>query len=442
MAWDDIPAYRRKSENEDWLPDKGTGCADMRTGKGTGADSSTDSDSLGQRRTSRIGRRRKISSKALSFAESVIRQMTRMAAQYGALNLAQGMPDFQAPAKVKDAAVRAIVDDMNQYEITWGSYALRRAIADKALRYNGISCDPETDLTVTCGSTEAMTASIIAIADPGDEVIVPEPFYENYTPATVIAGAKPKHVLLLGPDGKLDEERLKGAFTKRTKAILVNTPNNPSGRVLTRRELRLIADLCRDYDTLAIADEIYEYIVYDGRKHVSLASLAGMLDRTITISGLSKTYSLTGWRVGYAIANREITNGIRKVHDFTTVCAPTPFQRAGVEALNLPRSYYSELAKDYQRRRDLIVRSLRDLGFGLASPEGAYYVLADFSSISGKDDVSFAGALAKEGKVATVPGSSFYSGGSRGEREVRFSFARRDEILREAMGRVKAYLGN
>ncbi len=345
--------------------------------------------------------------------------MTRLAEESGAINLAQGMPDFEASSRVKGAATKAIMEDFNQYETTWGS--------------------ARTDITVTCGSTEAMTASIIATVDVGDEVIIPEPFYEYYVPATIIAGATPKHVKLRENGQAFDEEELKSAFSSRTKAIIVNTPNNPSGKVLTTNELKLVADLCADFDAIAVTDEIYEHIVYDGRKHISMASLDGMGDRTITISGLSKTYSVTGWRVGYAIAAKEITNAIRKVHDYTTVCAPTPFQKAGIEALKLPKKYYSRLAKEYQRRRDFVVRSLQNLGFRAASPEGAYYILADFSSISAADDTNFARNLTRNAKVAAVPGSSFYAHREMGRSKVRFSFAKRDQTLREAMKRLNRF---
>jgi aspartate/methionine/tyrosine aminotransferase len=365
--------------------------------------------------------------------------MTRLAEENGAINLAQGMPDFDAPPSVKSAAIKAIAEGFNQYETTWGSQKLREAIAEKALRFNKIQADPATDVTVTCGSTEAMTASIIATVDVGDEVIIPEPFYENYVPATIIGGGRPRHVRLRESGPSFNEEELKAAFSSRTKAIIINTPNNPAGKVLTKDELKLVADLCVDFDALAITDEIYEHIIYDGRKHVSMASLDDMGERTITISGLSKTYSVTGWRVGYAIATKEITNAIRKVHDYTTVCAPAPFQRAGVEALNLPQSYYVKLAKEYQKRRDLIVKSLRRVGFGAASPEGAYYVLADFSSMSDSDDSNFARSLTKTAKVAAVPGSSFYAHREMGRSKVRFSFAKREQTIRQAMSRLKRY---
>ncbi len=380
--------------------------------------------------------RARVSRKAQYFTESVIRQMTRLAKQYGAINLAQGMPDFAAPPTVKSAAIKAIHDDLNQYEITWGSAELRDAIAAKARTFNGIEANPETDITVTCGATEAMTGSIIAVTDPGDEVIIPEPFYENYVPATIIAGARARHVALRQPGFRFNEEELKKSFNSRTKAIVLNTPNNPSGKVFSKEELRVIADLCADYDALAITDEIYEYIVYDGRRHVSMATIGDMHDRTVTISGLSKTYSVTGWRVGYAIASKEIMSAIRKVHDFTTVCAPAPLQKAGVEALKLPPSYYSNLAREYQRRRDFIVKSLSEIGFEPVNPEGAYYVLADFSAISKKDDTEFGRYLVKQAKVAAVPASSFYSHPEMGRKMVRFHFSKRDQTLHEAMDKL------
>jgi aspartate/methionine/tyrosine aminotransferase len=365
--------------------------------------------------------------------------MTRLAEEHGAINLAQGMPDFDAPPGVKRAAIKAIAEGFNQYETTWGSQKLREAIAEKALRFNRIQADPATEVTVTCGSTEAMTASIIATTDAGDEVIIPEPFYENYVPATIIGGGRPRHVRFRESGPSFDEEELKAAFSSRTKAIIINTPNNPAGKVLTRDELRLVADLCVDFDALAITDEIYEHIVYDGRKHVSMASLDNMRERTITISGLSKTYSVTGWRVGYAIASKEITNAIRKVHDYTTVCAPAPFQKAGVEALKLPHSYYARLAKEYQERRDYVVKSLRNVGFNTTNPEGAYYILADFSSISAEDDTSFAHRITKDAKVAAVPGSSFFSHRALGRTKVRFSFAKKNQTLHEAMKRLDRF---
>ena len=380
----------------------------------------------------------RVSKKARFFTESVIRQMTRLSNQYDAINLAQGMPDFEAPARIKSAAIKAIRDDLNQYEITWGSVALRQAIAEKAGRFNGIDVNPETDITVTCGSTEGMTDSIIAVADPGEEVIIPEPFYENYVPATIIAGAKPRYVTLSELGFGFDEEMLKAAFNSRTKAIIINTPNNPAGKVFTRDELKVVADLCADYDALAITDEIYEYILYDGRKHISMATVGDMHDRTVTISGLSKTYSVTGWRIGYAIASAEISSAIRKVHDFSTVCAPAPLQRAGVEALNLPRSYYASLAKEYQKKRDYVVKSLKEVGFDPVNPEGAYYVLADFSSLSVLDDNEFARWLVKEAKVASVPGSSFYAHANLARKKVRFNFSKKDKTLRQAMGRLAA----
>lgn len=366
--------------------------------------------------------------------------MTRLSDECGAINLAQGMPDFEPPPVVKDAAIQAIRAGLNQYEVTWGSPTLREGIAEKAKRDNGIDADPATDITVTCGSTEAMTDSIIAVADPGEEVIIPEPFYENYVPAALIAGARPRHVTLKAPGYGFDEEGLKAAFGPRTKAIVINTPNNPAGKVFTKQELRVVADLCADHDVIAITDEIYEHIVYDGRRHTSMATVGDMHDRTVTISGLSKTYSVTGWRVGYAIAAPEITRAIRKVHDFTTVCAPAPMQRAGVEALKLPRSYYDNLLRSYAKKREFVVRSLKEVGFDPVKPEGAYYVLADFGELSTLEDADFARWLVREAKVATVPGSSFYARSRLGRKKVRFNFSKKDETLREAMGRLASKL--
>ncbi|MDA4129047.1 MAG: aminotransferase class I/II-fold pyridoxal phosphate-dependent enzyme [Thaumarchaeota archaeon] len=383
-----------------------------------------------------LGRRR-VSKKIDFFVESVIRQMTRLANQYEAINLAQGMPDFAAPARIKNSAVEAIQDDYNQYEITWGSVALREGIAKKAGEFNGIEANPQTDVTVTCGSTEAMTGSIVALTDPGDEVIIPEPFYENYVPATLISGATPKHVRLKGEVFGFDEEELKACFNSHTKAIVINTPNNPAGKVFTKQELSVVADLCEDYDAIGITDEIYEYIVYDGLKHVSLATIGGMADRTVTISGLSKTFSVTGWRIGYAIAAKEMTDAIRKVHDFTTVCAPAPLQRAAVEAMKMPDSYYTKLAGNYQKKRDFTLRALSEVGFRCVTPEGAYYILADFSELSPQDDTRFAQDLVKEAGVAVVPGSSFYSQHDPVLSKVRFTFSKKEQTLKKAAARLR-----
>ncbi|QQG49568.1 MAG: aminotransferase class I/II-fold pyridoxal phosphate-dependent enzyme [archaeon] len=364
--------------------------------------------------------------------------MTRLADKHGALNLAQGFPDFAAPANIKEAAVRAIEGDINQYAVTWGAPNLRRAISDKASWFNGIESDPDKNVTVTCGSTEAMMATVMALAEAGEEVIMFEPAYENYIPSTVLAGATPRPVPM-GPGFTLDEEALKAAFSKRTKLVIVNTPHNPSGKVITKEELGVIADLCEDYDAIAVTDEIYEHILYDGRKHVSLATVGSMAERTVTISGISKTYTATGWRVGYTIAPAALTNAIRKVHDYMTVCAPAPMQEASAFALSLPKSFYSDLALTYQKKRDLIASGLREIGFDFMTPEGAYYILADFGKLSKLDDTKFSYSMTIDCGVAVVPGSSFYSDRSKGRSLVRFSYSKKDSTLTDAVGKMRTF---
>ena len=373
------------------------------------------------------------------FTESVIRDMTRLALQHGAVNLAQGFPDFPAPDELKEAAVAAIRGDVNQYAITWGAKNLRDAIADKAHRYNGIEADPERDIAVTCGATEAMMASLLAIIDPGDEVVVFEPFYENYGPDTVVSGAKPVYVSMREPDFGFDLDELRAAFGPKTKAIIVNTPNNPSGHVYTQEELGVISELCQQYDAVAVTDEIYEHILYDENEHISIASLPGMADRTITISGLSKTFSVTGWRLGYVIARPPMIEGIRKVHDFLTVGAPAPLQQAAVTALGLDEEYYETLRNDYSRRRHILLDALRSVGFRCYLPQGAYYIMADFSDIrDDMDDTEFAIYLTSEIGVAPVPGSSFYSRPELGRTKVRFTFSKSDATLLHAAERLQA----
>lgn len=377
------------------------------------------------------------------FTDSVIRDMTRLADANGAVNLSQGFPDFPAPTEVKGAAIAAIRGDKNQYEVTAGSKELREAIAEKALRVNGIPASGERNVTVTCGATEAMAATVIALTDSNDEIIVPEPFYENYVPSAIISGARVRYVPLMQEGSwSLDEEAMKEAMSRRPKAIVINTPNNPSGRVLSKDELGIVADLCTDYDVLAITDEIYEHIVYDRRKHVSLASLGDMSERTVTISGLSKTYSITGWRLGYTIAEKGLTEAIRTVHDFLTVCAPSPFQAAALEALKLYGSYYEGLIEMYARKRDYMVRSLDEIGFKCVRPQGAYYILADYREVwhGEGSDTGFAHYLVKDRGVAVVPASSFYSGGDRGTDRVRFAYPKKDATLREAIRRLRKKL--
>jgi len=373
------------------------------------------------------------SSRADHFTESVIREMTRLSLQYNAINLAQGFPDFPCPAELKTAACEAVHEDINQYAITWGARDLREALAQRVKRYNGMIFNPESEITVTCGSTEAMMASMLAVIQPGDEVVVPEPFYENYGPDAQISGAVPRFVSL-SDDFSIDEEAWKSGFTKKTRAIILNTPNNPTGKVFSKKELTFIADLCTDHNVIAITDEIYEHILYDGNKHVSLGSLDGMQDRTITIGSFSKTYSVTGWRVGYSLASAGITERIRKIHDFLTVGAPAPLQEACVTALMLPETYYRNLAKAYDRKRKILFEGLKQAGFSCHLPEGAYYIFTDISG-SGMTDTEFARFLVEKNGVAAVPGSSFYHAG--GQTKLRFTFSKKDETLHEACRRLE-----
>jgi aminotransferase len=397
-----------------------------------------------------------LSDKVEHFTESVIRDMTRQAMQHGAVNLAQGFPDFSAPAEIKRAAQEAIAADVNQYAITWGAKSLRVAIARQMREWQGIEVDPEKEIVVCCGSTEAMIATLLAVCNKGDEVVVFEPFYENYGPDAILSGAKPRFVSLRpphvshgGPGGEwtFDEQELREAFQhktaqhqahqSRTKAIILNTPNNPTGKVFSRKELELIRDLCVEYNVLAITDEIYEHILYDRSEHISIARLDGMRERTITINGLSKSYSVTGWRVGWAVASPAITNAIRKVHDFLTEGAPAPLQEAGAVALSLPASYYRELAERYRTRRDHLIPALEKSGFRCYPPQGAYYVMTDISAFGFANDVQFASHLVKDIGIACVPGSSFYKHPKDGSQQVRFAFCKKPETLDEAARRLE-----
>jgi aspartate/methionine/tyrosine aminotransferase len=383
-----------------------------------------------------------LSDKVAHFTESVIREMTRQAMLHGAINLAQGFPDFPAPAEIKKAAQEAIGADVNQYAITWGAKSLRGAIARQMQAWQGVAVDPEKQVTVCCGSTEAMISTLLAVCNAGDEVVIFEPYYENYGPDSVLSGAKPRFVKLRPPGERseewtFDERELRAAFHKHTKAIIVNTPNNPTGKVFTREELELIRDLCVEFDVLAITDEIYEHILYDGTKHISMASLAGMEERTITINGMSKTYSVTGWRVGWTIAPPRITDAIRKVHDFMTVGAPAPLQEAGASALSMPESYYVNLSAGYRKRRDRLIPALEEAGFRCFLPRGAYYVMTDISVFGYADDLAFTKYLVSEVGVAAVPGSSFYHEPRDGAQQVRFAFCKRDETLDEAAQRLR-----
>ena len=378
----------------------------------------------------------KLSSKAERFTESVIREMTRLALRYDAVNLSQGFPDFPAPAEIKNAAKAAIDADINQYAITWGAKKLRDAIAAKFERTQGVALDPEREITVCCGSTEAMMSSMMAIINPGDEVVVFEPFYENYGPDAILSGATPRFVKLQPPDWTFDPDELAAAFGPATKAIILNTPNNPTGKVFERAEFECIRDLCARWNAFAITDEIYEHMLYDGAKHISLASLEGMRERTLTINALSKTYSVTGWRVGWVIAPPEVTAAIRKVHDFLTVGAAAPLQEAGALAMQLPQSYYDALAREYAARRERMLGILGGAGFKCFKPRGAYYIMTDISAFGFPDDVAFAQYLVKEIGVAAVPGSSFYRDPADGRTHLRFTFCKKESTFQAATERL------
>ena len=384
----------------------------------------------------------RLSKRVQGFTESVIREMTRVAEHHGGVNLAQGMPNFPPPAALVEAAHRALdVSEFHQYAITWGTPGLRAAIAEKYRRFYGMDVDPERHVTVCCGSTETMLSTLLAVLNPGDEVIIFEPFYENYGPGCIISGAEPIWVPLEGPHFTFDPDRLRRAVTPRTKAIVFNSPNNPSGKVFSRAELQVIADVCLTHDLLAITDEIYEHIVYDGHRHIPIATLPGMAERTITISGISKTYSVTGWRVGYAVAPPEISDGIRRAHDFVTVGAPHPLQEAAITALQFPDAYYVDLAEKYQARRDLFFGYLHQAGFVCEKPSGAYYILTDVAHFMEPrgigDDMTFAMRLIEECGVVTVPGSSFYAHRDLGRTKIRFCFPKTDDVLRDAGERLQ-----
>ena len=385
-----------------------------------------------------MSRHARVSQKSLRFTESVIREMTRLANQHGAVNLSQGFPDFAAPEEIKQAAARAVAADVNQYAITWGAKSLRDALVAKQQRFTGLRFDPEREVTVCCGATECMASVMLALVDPGDEVIVFEPFYENYGPDAILSGAVPRFVRLREPDWSFDPAELAAAFNARTRAVVVNTPNNPTGKVFSRVEMEQIAALCMKWDVVCVTDEIYEHILYDGAEHVSMAALDGMRERTVTISGLSKTWSVTGWRIGWCLAPADLTNAIRKVHDFLTVCAPAPLQEAAAVALSMPADYFRRLADGYRERREFLVPALERAGFKPFAPRGAYYVMTDISGFGFPDDVAFARWLVAEGGVAAVPGSSFYSDPAAGSQRLRFHFARKRETLEAAAERLQS----
>jgi aspartate/methionine/tyrosine aminotransferase len=383
---------------------------------------------------------RHVSHKASLFTESVIREMTREAIKHGAVNLSQGFPDFAAPEDIKRVAMQAIADDINQYAITWGARDFRESIARKTEWYLGLDVDPETELTVTCGSTEGMIAAMMATVDPGEEVVVFEPYYENYAPDAILSDAHPRYVPLRAPEWSFDRDELRAAFNSKTKAIIICNPNNPTGKVFTREEMEFIGGLCQEFDALCFTDEIYEHILYPRKdseiQHISMAQIPGMRERTVIVNSMSKTYSVTGWRVGYCIAPPNITSAIRKVHDFLTVGAAAPLQAAGAYALSLPPEYYQRLQVEYQRRRDLLLPVLENAGFKTFSPDGAYYIMTDISGFGFANDVEFTRHLIREVGVACVPGSSFYSVSERGAQQVRFCFCKKDETLLQAGERL------
>ncbi len=390
--------------------------------------------------------KRGVAKRTAGFQESVIREMTRLGDSTGAVNLSQGLPDFLAPAAVLDAAVEAIRQGENQYTFPFGDLAFRDAIAAKYQRDNGVVFNPESEITVTCGVSEAMIATILALTDPGDEVIILEPWYENYLPDCALAGVTPRFVALQLPDYALDRAELAKAFNDKTRLILINTPHNPTGRVFSKEDLAFIAGLCKQYDVIAVTDEIYEYILYDGVQHISIASLEGMRERSVTISGLGKTFSVTGWRIGWAAACGPLSVLIRKVHDYLTVCAPAPFQKAGITALNLGNDYFEHVIRQYTQTKEMFLPGLRGAGFEIYVPEGAYYVMADYSGIDWPEekyqnlawtkDRAFAEFLARDIGVAVVPGSSFYHRAEDGAHLVRFNFAKKEATLLEAVKRL------
>jgi aminotransferase len=380
-----------------------------------------------------------LSRRTRPFQESVIREMTRIGAEVGGVNLAQGLPDFDPPRELLDS-LPAILSrtESHQYSFTWGSPEFRQAVAEKCARFNGLKVDPQSEVTITCGVSEALADAVLALTEPGDEVVILEPWYENYLPTCVLAGAVPRFVPLRELDYTLDLSRLAKAVTNKTRLIILNTPGNPSGRVLSREELAEIASLCRRFGVIAVVDEIYEHIWYEGHRHVSLASLPGMEDRTVTVSGLGKTYAVTGWRVGWAVAAAPLTALIRKVHDYVTLCAPSPFQAAGCVALALSDSYYEDLRREYAKRRAILLDALLRCGLSFTPPEGSYYVMVDAKPLGWKDDWDLVNFLARKVGVLAVPGSSFYTRRGGGKTRARLNFAKKEETLREAVRRLSA----
>ena len=387
-----------------------------------------------------------ISDKAAQFNESVIREMSRVASANNAVNLAQGFPDFSAPAELKIAAAQAIFNNENQYAITWGTKNLRDSLTAKIKRDYAVTLDPEKQITVCCGSTEGMIASLLATINPGDEVIVFEPFYENYGADVILCGAKPRYITLKEPDYCIDREELSALFNENTRGIILNTPNNPTGKVFSRDELEFIAKLCQEYDTLVFSDEIYEHIIFDQAKHIPIWTLPHMFERTIAINSVSKTYSVTGWRIGFVTASPELTASIRKVHDFLTVGAAAPLQAAVATAFQFPPEYYDKLSAFYLERRNFLVKVLNDVGFKCIVPNGAYYIMADITNFGWDDDIEFAFYLTETIGVAVVPGSTFYRNGiPDGKKYVRFCFCKEFSTLEAAakrLGKLKNYHKN
>ncbi len=380
------------------------------------------------------------SSRLDGLRQSQIREMTRLAIESGAVNLSQGFPDFQPPSEVREAAAHAVREGPNQYAVTWGLPELRQSIAESLRGRHAPALDwidPAEHVTVTCGVTEGIVSALMGIVDRDDEVVIVEPAHENYAPATRFAGATPVFLPLEPPEYGLDRDRLRAAITSRTKVVLLNTPHNPTGRVLTRDELGAVADACLEHDLVAVTDEIYDRILYDGREHIPLATLPGMKERTITVSGLSKTFAITGWRLGYVVTPEPWSSAVRTVHDFTTICAPTPLQHAGVAAYALPGSFYARQLEEYHGRRDVMMRILRECGFEADAPQGAYYVLASYDAWGFDGSVDeFSRWLTCEVGVAVVAGTHFYETAGLGEKQVRFAFAKRLETLEEARRRL------
>lgn len=378
------------------------------------------------------------------FQESIIRKMTRLAIEHQAVNLSQGFPDFDTPLALREAAAAALMDGHNQYSPTWGYVPLRRKLAEQYTSRLGWEVNADEHITVTCGVTEAINAAMLAMLNPGDEIIIIEPAHENYIPSAIFAGATPVAVPLEAPGYHLDPDRLASAVTLRTRAVLLNTPHNPTGRVFDQDELAAVAELVVRHNLVLITDEIYDNILYDKRTHLFPGGLEPLRERTITISGMSKTFAVTGWRLGYIVAPANLSAAVRPVHDFLTVCAPTPLQVAAVAALNLPPSYYDEMTADYHARRELIMEILNEMGFVAPMPEGAYYVLADYSHVAipqaQLDSMSFAVWLVETIGVATVPGTVFYSLPGYGDHSVRFAFPKKLATLEAARGRMKQML--